>query len=453
MRPGLDEHVKSCESCRRAWDQSRRALEVIAGGVRDCATEGLEARVVEAGRAQLTVARRRRRLASVCVLVAAASLLLVATWMLAGRSTDEALCGCWRYVAGDPGNSRHSDYALRGTPDRVLWERRVQGTAGAFKPLAWKRLIVVGAHPGRKTHRGGGRLLAFDAVSGEVRWQRDFESGDFYKAKGFPDRCILGGVLYVTDSHSCLALELSTGRQLGRFDPPEEAMGWSYLTGEKDRLYGLSRDGRTAFCVEAASGRALWSRATGGKAFVPALVGNRMYLSVGDGSLLALDTADGRRIWRVSGSPGGRSSVHACGEHLLVMNSSDDVAAFSALGGGRLWSRNLKGAFASGAAMSGHVAYLLAGTTALSLSDGAILWQHGEDASGLCSAPTLTGDRVLAAAGKEAGSLNVFAATGRVEASFSGAARRACDGAIVAGGRIYAVGGGTLRAMACSTKG
>jgi len=453
LRDEFDAHLRECDDCRRALEESRQVLQAISGSGAACTPPDLAARTTAAGRRRLKLARRRRRLAYAHALAAAAALVLVATWIGVTRSPREEPCGCWRYVAGDPGNSRHSDYALQGTPDQVLWERRVQGMAGAYKPLAWKRLIIVGAHPRRKTHRGGGRLLAFDSVTGELRWQRDFASGDFYKAKSFPDRCILDGVLYVTDGHSCRAVELASGRQIRRIEPPAEAGSWGYLTGREGRLYGLSRNGRTAFCVDAAGGRTLWSRATGGRPFVAALAGGRLYLSDGNGALLALEAASGNRLWRGEGSPRGKASVHACKGHVLVINGNDEVAAFSTATGARRWKRRIEGAFASGAALGEGVAYLLAGTAAVALSDGRLIWNRGEDANGLCSAPTLTGNRILAAAGREAGSLNVFAATGRVEASFGGAARRACDGAIVAGGRVYAVGGGTLRALRCTEPG
>jgi outer membrane protein assembly factor BamB len=452
QRGELIAHLEHCAGCRQLSAETRRAVALLGEAPTTLAPRGLSKKLITRGRADLAAARRRRRIVLFAASLAAASLLAVGVWLLSGPGSEEP-CGCWRYVAGGTGNCRHADSSLHGLPDRILWETPVNGTAGAYKLLAWKRLILVGAHPRRRTHRGGGRLLAFDSVSGEMRWQRDFPAGDFYKAKGFPDRCILDGILYVTDKSSCHVLELNSGRQLRRLEPPDDALGWSYLTAEGDRLYGLSRDGRTLFCVAALTGRQVWSRSLGGRAFVPALSAGRLVVATASGELAAFRATDGLELWRKPGAPPGRSTVHACAGNLLVLGESDEVAAFDPRNGKRQWKRTIKGAFASGAAIGENNAYLLAGTLAVSLRDGSTRWQRSEADNGLCSAPTLTGEQILATAGGELGSLSVFASDGALAGQLAGAARRACDGAIVAGGRIYAVGSGRLRAVACRPRG
>ncbi len=451
-RGELQEHLEGCAPCRAIFGDTRGAVALLGETGSACASRDLPAKLAAAGRAELAAARRRRRVAFVAASLTAASLLAVGAWFLNGLRAEQP-CGCWRYVAGSTGNCRHANSSLHGLPDHVLWERPISGTAGAYKLLAWERLIVVGARPGRRTHRGGGRLLAFDSISGEMRWQRDFSTGDFFKAKGFPDRCILKGVLYVTDKSACLALEINSGRLLRRMEPPDDAVGWSYLTGEGEMLYGLSRNGQKLFCVEALTGRKVWSRSIGGQAFVPALSDGRLLVATESGELAAFSAASGRELWRKPGAPPGRSTVHARGDNVLVLARGGHVAAFDAQNGNRRWERTVNGSFASGAAIGTDSVYLLAGTMSVSLQDGRIQWQNSEKANGLCSAPTVAGEQVLAAAGQEMGSLNVFASDGVVAGHLSGAARRACDGAIVAGGRIYAVGGGLLRAVACRPQG
>jgi outer membrane protein assembly factor BamB len=450
----FEAHLAECDSCRSELEEARSAL-CLLGEAHDAPLPRHSAgETLAPARLALRRARLRRRTLTVAGLVAAAGLLGACLWGFLNRSGGEGSCGCWRYVAGGPGNCRRTDSALSGLPDKVLWEHPVLGTAGAYKPLAWKRLVIIGTHPRRKTHRGGGRLLAFDSVTGEVRWQRNFPAGDFYKSKGFPDRCIAGGRLLVTDGTNCLVLNLYTGRDLGKLEAPEDAFGWGYLTVDNRRAYGLSRDGRTAFCLKLETGKCLWSRRLGAPAFVAALAKERLHVATADGDLMALGADDGEPVWSTRGrAPTGRSTVHAHGEHLVVVSEGDEVATFSLADGARHWKRRIKGASASGAAIGKNAVYLLAGTAALSLDDGRTLWSHSADANGLCSAPTLAGNRVLAAAGKEMGSLTVFASSGELEGSMAGTARRACDGVIIAGGRIYAVGGGKLRAMACREPG
>jgi outer membrane protein assembly factor BamB len=206
--------------------------------------------------------------------------------------------------------------------------------------------------------------------------------------------------------------------------------------------------------VEALTGATVWSRPVGGATFVPALAAGRLYLATDGGTLLALDAAGGAEVWRREGAaPAGRASVHARGAQLLVLAADDQVLAFAAADGAPAWQRRLPGAFASGLAFGGEAVYLLGGAAALALADGAVLWQSSSRGLGECAAPTVAGGQVLAAAGPQSGSLSVLAASGKPLGSLAEAAQRACDGAIVAGGRIYTAGGGRVLAVACRPKG
>ena len=450
-------HLAACPTCHAEFGRNRRALDLAAAGTSAPVPETLAPRVAAAGRAELAAEGRRRgrRLWAAWLAASAAALLLAAGWVWqAGRPRPAAPCGCWRFVDGDPGNARRSESPAGLVPERVAWERSVAGAPGAYKPLAWKDLVIVGAEPERRTHRGGGRLLAFDSAGGAVRWTRDFPAGDFYKAKGFPDRCIVDGRLYLTDGESCLVLDAATGRELARFEPPESARGWSYLAAAGGSLYGAARDGRTVFCVEAAGGRPVWSRPVEPGVFVPALAGGKLYCATGAGALAALDAATGAELWRREAVlPPGKASVHARGALVLVLAGNDELAAFGSADGRPAWKRAMRGAFASGLAFGDEAVYLLGGSAALALADGAVLWQQAEPAGSVCAAPTAAGGGVLAPAGAAPGSLITLDRAGRSLGALSEAARRSCDGAIVAGGRIFTVADGKLLAVACRAGG
>ena len=440
-------HLAACEGCRQARQALRQALS--AEGTAASAPALPPARVLDAGRRAL---RRRRRLRQLVQLLApaAAAAALAALLLYLRADRDDAPCRCWRYVDGDPGNSRQRPAAPELTPERVAWEHTLVGDAGVFKPLAWRDLIIVGAGPEHRTHRGGGRLVALDAGSGDVRWEHSFVGGDFRKDdKRFPDRCLAGGKVYITDGHDCIVLDAVSGRQLAVLAPPGEANGWGYLTADAGRLYGASRDGRTLFALEADGGRTLWTRRVAGGVHVPALREGRIYLASGDGSLLAVDARTGAEVWRRAGAvPAGRSWVHAAAGLVLAVSEGDEILAAAAGDGRTLWKRHLTGAAASGLALGSDAAYLLAGSAALNLADGRVLWQPPADAGGLCSAPIAAGDRVLSTSAGRAG-FSVRAASGRMLSALPGGSGAACDGTIVVGERIYAVKGGRVLAVTC----
>ncbi len=451
----LEEHLSACPACRRLAGEYSRVVGRLGDIKAPPPGDDLAERAVDAGRAELRRSRRRASLRlSAAGLLAAAGLFGCILWARAVLAPRPAVCGCWRYVAGDPGNSRHVSDTVGAAPGEVVWEQPVRGRPGSYKPLAWKELVVVNTAPDRRTFRGGGRLTALDASCGRVRWTRDFAVGDFHKAKGFPDRCIADGRLYVTDGTRCLVLDLATGRDRRTLEAPEASVGWEYLTEHEGRLFGAGRDGRTIFALDAASGREIWCRPLDGGAFVPALSEGMLIAANSRGDVIAFDADDGKRVWLAEGAaPRGRTCVHAAPGRVLLVGEKGNVSALESRSGRPLWSRKVPGAFASGAAIGGGTAYLLGGTLALSLSDGRTSWEHALGEGRGCSPPTLAGRRVLAAAGEEFGSLEMVAPGGRVIGSLSGAARRACDGPIVSDGRVYTVGGGRVRALAARTRG
>ncbi len=454
-------HLAGCPCCHAEFDRSRRALELTMAGTSAAPIPGrLAERILAAGRHELSVGARRRRAfvwaASLAGAAAALAIVCGLAWNATHKAPDPAaVCGCWRFVDGDSGNSRQADVAAGLVPERVAWEHRLSGLPGSFKPLAWKSVVVVGAEPSRRTHRGGGRLVALDAADGKVRWERDFPAGDFYKAKSFPDRCIVGGRIYVTDGEACLVLDANTGRDVARFDAPESSLGWSYLAASGERLFGAARDGRAVFCVDARTGGTVWTRTVEAGVFVPALSGGRLCFATASGELAALDAATGAELWSKTGAvPAGKASVHLRGRQVLALAQNDELLAFDAADGRTVWRRTEAGAFASGLAFGADAVYLRGGSTALRLADGATLWKQTDATGSLCAAPTVAGGRVLATAGKKAGSLSALeGSSGLRVGELPDAAVRSCDGVIVAGGRIFTVADGRLLAVACRSKG
>ena len=463
-RENLEAHCVHCADCRDEYECACETLAQLAAG--PTLPRGLLQRVQASGQAELALERNRRlRWRSLAVraamLAVAAALFLVFSGgrsPLAPPSDTQVLVQSpveyapgassqWCFVAGDSGNSRHIDTSTLQVPNQILWEQLVGGEAGAYKPLVWEDSILVGVLPASK-QKVGGSLVAYSAADGQQRWRRDFTSGDFFKARNFPDRCIHSNRLYVTDGTQCLVLDTATGRVDSSFDPPAPAQGWRYLAAQGSSLFGVSRDGRTVFCVDAGTGAARWQYATAAPTHLPALHAGRLILHTRTGTVLALHAGTGEELWRQE-HPAltAEASVHAHGDGVLVVSERDEILALRAANGERLWSRRLPGAFASGLALGDQAVYLLGGSVACSLADGKTIWRQAGLLKGLCSAPTLAGERVLTSAGNRFGSLNVLAASGEVLGAMAEAAKWACEGAVIGGGRIFTIGGGRLMAL------
>lgn len=380
------------------------------------------------------------------LLVPAAAAAAVVLCILGTRTKDDFACRCWRFVAGDPGNCRQVAAPTEALPLGVDWQATASGPTGVCKPLAWGNLLVLQARTGRGTGSAGCRLLALNASTGEVAWERQFDSGHFNWSNSFPDRFISDGRLFVTDGDGCLALELASGRTLTKLAPPAGAAGWSYLTSDDNHLFGLSRDGRTVFSISAGSGRSRWTVPLDGAAHVPALAHERLYLGTSAGTLLALRTDSGRVAWSRR-EPGmtGRTALHVRSWRVLAVGENDGILALNASDGSRIWSTRVNGAFANGRALGPAEAYLLGGSLALSMDDGRRLWSH--TVSGSCGPPVLAGSRLLTGAAEAAGRLEVLDRTGQHIGALEGVPGTSCGGTMVSGGRAFAIRGGQILAL------
>jgi outer membrane protein assembly factor BamB len=463
LAAALAQHVAACASCRSEYEALADTLRLVADAdMRPLGPEETK-RVLAPARRALAATPRRQRLRRVLARVATAAAMLLGAgvlWMTRDVGPETGDCRCWRFVQGDPGNARRVDVGALRLAAQTLWSQPVHGTPGGYKPLAWQEVVVVSGAAaeidGRASassaawlRKQGGEVRAFEAATGRERWRRAFPSGDLYKGKEFPDRCIVNGRLYLTDGAQCLVLDLATGSDLARLDPPAGARGWSYLTAEGDRLYGAARDGRTLFCLEAAKGRVRWTRALDAPEYVPALAAGRLFVHAEDGAVFALDAATGRDLWRRE-VPDllGRSSVHARGKRLFVVTQKDEVLALRTRDGGYLWRQRVPGAYASGLALGDEAVYTQGGAVTLALADGRVLRAPAGPVSGVCAAPTVAGSHVLAPGGPQAGRLSLLNLAGAVAFHLDHVAQRACDGAIVANGRVYLVGDDHLVALA-----
>jgi outer membrane protein assembly factor BamB len=448
-------HINNCQDCRRAQEATARTLEVLSGltGSTDEMAVRRRSNILAKGKAEIASPRKssklKTRLLAIAASAAAAAILVTVLQIWPDQKSTDDDAGNWRFVAGDSGNTRSSSVAITGQASKVAWEHRVRGQSGSYKPLLWNNILIVNAASHHKTHRGGGCLIAVDAKKGVRLWKRDFLSGDFHKENGFPDRCLLKGKLYITDGYDCLVLDAATGKTLSVISPPEEAGTWKFLTEHSGLLYGVSRSGRSLFCINPLSARIIWNtRIADTRLTIPAIENNVILASAQDGSLRAFSAADGRQLWKnSSASPSGKSRVLANSQHLLVISANDQLQAFAPTDGRFLWKRTVKQTYESGAALDSTSVYLLGGTLALNMKTGTTLWQEKDLDSGICSAPTLAGNILLSSAGKIPGSLAVRDRDGTVLFKLNNTARKACDGPLVTPGMIFTMGGGIIRAV------
>jgi outer membrane protein assembly factor BamB len=247
----------------------------------------------------------------------------------------------WRYDAGAPftdGVSIVGDLALASSNDGVL--HALDATSGSERwryepdslvsgPTVYEDSVYVFAD--------GSDLVSLD-LDGEVAWTRpdvgripsDPTAGD-------------GAIYFGTSDGDLVAVDAATGDERWRTKVDETA-GAVHRPAFADGRIHVGSDGGGFVAVDAADGAILWRFDTGAFATGTAVVaGGIAYVGavhVPEGRLWALDAATGDERWSVDGpyaSPAVADGVAYSGAF------DDDMAAYDATTGERLWSSPVKG--------------------------------------------------------------------------------------------------------------
>jgi len=190
----------------------------------------------------------------------------------------------------------------------------------------------------------------------------------------------------------------------GGEDPDKRASIENNPTIAGDVAYVADANG-TLHALNLADGKARWTyKSPGGFATTPLVLGNRIYLGDLDGLLHCVDAGTGTKIWTFDAEGGIHSSPNVTPDGKLILFGTDSAQVFAvdAQTGKKVWEGtggdriNACPAVGFGAAFfTGCDARLLA----LNLKDGTE--KFGVDLGGLApGSPTILDDRIIAATGE-----------------------------------------------------
>ena len=327
----------------------------------------------------------------------------------------------WPQYGLDATRSRDIDLALR-PPFRRVWTyhagslvefppaigyRRLffSTNSGTFAAIsartgkrAWKRYLhrCVAASPALGPQDGGtvfavflnrppcnsskakdGRIVAFAAGTGKIRWQRAIGPSE-------TSPLLIEDRVYVGDWNGRLwALDAKTGHVLWTFHAQGAIKGGAAASGE--RIYFGAYDGRL-YCLNITTGKLIWrssgqGRLLGSSTFyaTPALAYGRVYIGSTDGKMYSFGATTGRRIW--SHSTGGYvyASPAVSNGRVFAGSYSRRFFAFDAPTGDVLWSFEANGPISGSSTVIGNVVYfatLNRRTYALDVRTGKQLWSY-----------------------------------------------------------------------------
>ncbi len=308
-------------------------------------------------------------------------------------------------------------------------------------------------------------------------WSAPIGKGADRKSRISAAPVIAEGRIYTIDAAAGVQATATNGAAVWKTDltPATDASnevsggGLAYGGGQ---LYVTTGYGELV-ALNAASGAVVWRQRLGAPATgAPAVDGNVVYGVGRDSSAWAINTANGKVIWEVPGTPGaagmiGASAPAITDRTVLLPYVSGELVAVLKLGGSKIWSAGVSGArvgrgyglvqdITGDPVVAGSTTYVgnASGKTfAIATSSGEQIWQANEGALG----PVLPVGDSLFLVNDEARLVRLDAATGaviwKVEMPYfltDKAKKRkgitAHYGPVLAGGRIVvASGDGPLR--------
>lgn len=282
----------------------------------------------------------------------------------------------------DPGNSDSA---------QLLWTHADK--AGArYRPFADADLAVMATAFDR-------RVVALDATSGSLRWQRMLSSGPAGLNLPFAN-VLADSQLVFVPAWDLYALDRETGQVRWKFGPPEEYPAASSIAMEDGRIY--SPGATRVFAVDARTGAELWRADLEERPFGLVADGGVVYFGtrgfiddtdvLGAGHVVALDGSTGRVLWKVPvpdppTSPGssGVKQPGALTPELFIVGAMNGRVYGIERGTGRVrWEHQAfatydpSAPYESGVAILDGVAVVanLAGTVeGLDADTGELLWQ------------------------------------------------------------------------------
>lgn len=324
-RPVPDQIIQSSAPPRgaeRAWRRGPIAQEITTRG------DGLHRLTTVPGGVAPRSVSRRRLLTGLAVGGSVVAVGGGAAWWIrqgdgAGRGPFDVPAAV-QAPAGRVLDPKKGDYVL-GETAKPLWSVPSAVADDSPAPLPVRDVVIVGAPNGGIAARG--------VTDGTLRWSaRDAVATNRYLS--LSDRLVAA-----TDRNGTLVTFVaSTGEPKWRAPAAEAA---SLLAADDDAVYLITKDGRVR-AVGRSDAKIRWTvdvdSDLGTKAASRGLAAHgRLVVTAADGTVVALDTTDGRTTWdRRKSADGGRAKLALSGRSLCV--AGKNLSALDIVDGKDLWS-------------------------------------------------------------------------------------------------------------------
>jgi FOG: WD40-like repeat len=296
---------------------------------------------------------------------------LVLGWMARGDWTQ------FRFIPSHSG-FRPDETIL--SPDNVAnltvkWRAIVGGGGAASASVADNRVYVVRNSP----NAPGGKLYALDKETGQQLWNfpPDALTGDFSTTTP----AVVNGIVYFGVNRFgtvVFAVNAVSGVEIWRHNGPVANIV-SSPTVIDGRVYVAFTDG-TIRALDAANGQIIWSATQDQGAYSsPAIADGRLFIAIHNRGLLGLNADTGATLW-LAPMPGPQWSSPAVDNGRVFVGSRDDhkLYAFDAVTGNTLWTVTTNDWVQTSPAVADGVVYIgnnAGNVYAFNAETGSLIWQ------------------------------------------------------------------------------
>jgi len=260
----------------------------------------------------------------------------------------------WRFATRGCRNGVHSSPTVRNdrvwvgaydgfvycrslTDGKPIWERRIGQWVGSSPVVdSSGKCLYIGAEFANRQ----GSLVALSAETGELLWERKFP----HYVHSTP--CIdatSGTVLVGCNDGNCYSVDARRGQVRWRFHTAAEVKAGPAID-EAGTCYCCSFDG-SIYAVNAASGKKLWSKRVGRRAYFRPLLSGSFVLAAGSsGRILSIDRATGNILWCATAGGGIVGGAAVTNDGKIIAGSQDgSVYLFDGNRGETIWTARTGG--------------------------------------------------------------------------------------------------------------
>ena len=210
-------------------------------------------------------------------------------------------------ATGAPGQAQPgAEYAFRASGGAPLWHHTIATAGGALSPAVAGGVAYAATSGdfGSLPQTQPGRLVAFNAATGQLRWSRTPAGGVFQSPS------VSGGVVYVGGVSAVTAFTPAGQRVWSRAFPAQPGGLFTTPTVARGRVFVGFQEGPCFCALSAATGRVLWRDPQAqGDQFSPAAAAGGVVYGVDEDTLEALDARTGKVLFAGSASTAGQPAI------------------------------------------------------------------------------------------------------------------------------------------------